>query len=86
MAQNIRITVTPDIEKALDLLRKATSSTLNTTELIKFAIGKTAATIQANKLNYTYPSPIESRYILADGLNKSVVDNDLDNFSDPIDK
>ncbi|HUD45120.1 MAG TPA: hypothetical protein VMR41_06255 [Patescibacteria group bacterium] len=39
MAQNIRITITPDIEKALKILRESTFGTLNTTELIKMAIG-----------------------------------------------
>ena len=39
MAQTIRITITPDIEKALYILRQSTLGTLNTTELIKMAIG-----------------------------------------------
>lgn len=39
MAQNIRITITPDVEKALQILRQSTLGTLNTTELIKMAIG-----------------------------------------------
>lgn len=39
MAQNIRLTVTPDIEKALQILRQSTLGTLNTTELIKMAVG-----------------------------------------------
>ena len=39
MAQTIRITITPDVEKALNILRQSTLGTLNTTELIKMAIG-----------------------------------------------
>ncbi len=39
MAQNIRITITPDLERALQILRQSTLGTLNTTELIKMAVG-----------------------------------------------
>ena len=39
MAQTIRITITPDVEKALQILRRSTLGTLNTTELIKMAVG-----------------------------------------------
>lgn len=39
MAQSIRITITPDLEKALQILRQSTLGTLNTTELIKMAVG-----------------------------------------------
>lgn len=39
MAQTIRITITPDVAKALQILRQSTLGTLNTTELIKMAIG-----------------------------------------------
>lgn len=42
MAQTIRITITPDVEKALQVLRQTTLGTLNTTELIKMAIGSFA--------------------------------------------
>jgi|SRR5579871_40371 len=42
MAQNIRITITPDLENALNILRKSTTGTLNTTELIKLAVGELA--------------------------------------------
>lgn len=42
MAQTIRITITPDMEKALQILRKSTLGTLNTTELIKMAVGSFA--------------------------------------------
>ncbi len=47
MAVNIRITITPEIEKALAKLRLITAGTLNTTELIKYAIGK-AATLETS--------------------------------------
>lgn len=39
MAQTIRITITPDVEKALQILSQSTMGTLNTTELIKMAVG-----------------------------------------------
>lgn len=42
MAQTIRLTITPEIEKALQTLRHATMGTLNTTELIKMALGEAA--------------------------------------------
>lgn len=44
MTQTIRITVTPDLEKALQILRQSTLGTLNTTELIKMAVGSFANT------------------------------------------
>jgi hypothetical protein len=50
MAQTIRITITPDIEKALQILRKSTLGTLNTTELIKMAVGSFAK-IKSSSLN-----------------------------------
>lgn len=39
MAQTVRLTITPDLENALRILEKSTLGTLNTTELIKMAIG-----------------------------------------------
>lgn len=42
MAQTIRLTITPDLEKALHILRQSTLGTLNTTELIKLAVGEIA--------------------------------------------
>jgi len=42
MAQTIRLTITPDLEKALQILRQSTLGTLNTTELIKMAVGSFA--------------------------------------------
>lgn len=51
MAQTIRITITPDVEKALQILRQSTLGTLNTTELIKMAIGGFAKIKTANTLN-----------------------------------
>lgn len=42
MVQTIRLTITPELEKALQILRQATLGTLNTTELIKMAIGSFA--------------------------------------------
>lgn len=42
MPQTIRLTITPEIEKALQVLRQETMGTLNTTELIKKTIGEFA--------------------------------------------
>lgn len=39
MAQTVRLTITPDLEIALQILNKSTMGTLNKTELIKMAIG-----------------------------------------------
>lgn len=39
MAQTIRITITPELEKALQILRQSTLGALNSTELIKMAVG-----------------------------------------------
>ena len=47
MPQTIRLTITGDLEKALDVLRKSTLGTLNTTELIKMAVGGYARSKQA---------------------------------------
>jgi hypothetical protein len=43
MAQTIRLTVTPDLEKALQILRESTLGVLNTTEIVKMAIGSFAS-------------------------------------------
>jgi hypothetical protein len=42
MAHTIRLTITPDLEKAINILRRSTAGTLNTTELIKLAVGELA--------------------------------------------
>src|SRR3990170_5295064 len=42
MAQTIQITVTPDMEKALRVLRQKTMGKFNTAELIKMAVGSFA--------------------------------------------
>lgn len=39
MSQTIRLTITPDLEKALAVLHLSTLGTLNSTELIKMAVG-----------------------------------------------
>ncbi|KKQ74431.1 MAG: hypothetical protein US96_C0032G0010 [Candidatus Woesebacteria bacterium GW2011_GWB1_38_5b] len=39
MPQTIRLTITSDLEKALNILHQSTLGTLNTTELIKMAVG-----------------------------------------------
>jgi len=39
MTQTVRLTVTPELERALQILDRSTMGTLNTTELIKMAIG-----------------------------------------------
>ena len=60
MAQTIRITITPDVEKALQILRQSTLGTLNTTELIKMAIGSFAK-IKAVETNPDEMDGISSR-------------------------
>lgn len=42
MPQTIRITITPDLDEALQTLRLSTMGTLNTTQLIKLAVGSFA--------------------------------------------
>lgn len=42
MPQTIRLTINTDLENALQILRRSTSGTLNTTELIKMAVGEFA--------------------------------------------
>lgn len=55
MVQNIRITITPDLERALNILRHSTTGTLNTTELIKLAVGELA---QIKKAKIVEPDDI----------------------------
>ena len=52
MAQTVRLTITPDVEKALQILRQTTLGTLNTTELIKMAIGSFAKMKATNVANH----------------------------------
>jgi len=47
MPQTIRLTINTDLENALQILRRSTSGTLNTTELIKMAVGEFAQIKQA---------------------------------------
>jgi hypothetical protein len=58
MAQNIRITITPDLERALNILRQSTTGTLNTTELIKLAVGELA---QLKKIKITDPDDVTTQ-------------------------
>ncbi len=58
MPQTIRITITPDVEKALQILRQSTLGTLNTTELIKMAVGGYAK-IKAYDKGHAEMSPDE---------------------------
>src|SRR5258708_32415587 len=58
MPQTIRFTVTPDLEKALNILKRSTTGTLNTTELIKLAIGELA---QLKKRQLVEPDEITSQ-------------------------
>lgn len=58
MAQTIRITITPDVEKALQILRQTTLGTLNTTELIKMAIGSFAK-MKLDLDNIAYPEKLK---------------------------
>ena len=60
MPQTIRITITPDVENALQILRQSTLGTLNTTELIKMAIGGFAK-IKAVETSHDEMDTISSR-------------------------
>lgn len=64
MAQTIRLTVTPDMEKALQILRQSTLGTLNTTELIKMAVGSFAK-MKAGDISGKDITPQEQDYISA---------------------
>ena len=55
MAQTIRLTITPDLEKAITILRRSTTGILNTTELIKLAVGELA---QLKKRQLVEPNEI----------------------------
>lgn len=66
MAHTVRLTITPDLEHALQILHKSTVGTLNTTELIKMAIGEVAKRKESllsenvnNDLTYEDISPNE---------------------------
>jgi hypothetical protein len=60
MAQTIRLTITPDLEKALQILRQSTLGTLNTTELIKMAVGSFAQ-MKTNELTPTELDSLSSQ-------------------------
>lgn len=59
MAQTIRLTVTPDLEKAIDILRRSTTGTLNTTELIKLAVGELAQLKRRQKPDEITPQEMD---------------------------
>lgn len=59
MAQTVRLTITPDLENALRILHKSTMGTLNTTELIKMAIGEEAKRKELENISYKDISPKE---------------------------
>lgn len=63
MAQHIRITITPDLENALNILRRSTTGTLNTTELIKLAVGELAQLKRARATESDEISPVEMNTI-----------------------
>lgn len=86
MAQNIRITITPDLENALNILRRSTTGTLNTTELIKLAVGELA---QLKKAKVTEPDDITSTEMDTIGARlfyewaKEDGSLDIDNIAEP---
>lgn len=59
MAQTVRLTITPDLENALQILHRSTMGTLNTTELIKMAIGGFAQVKQTEATEIPDISPKE---------------------------
>lgn len=59
MAQTIRLTITTDMEKALNVLRETTMGTLTTAELIKMAVGSFAK-IKKRKQEDLTPEEMDS--------------------------
>ena len=59
MAQTIRLTITPDLEKAINILRRSTTGTLNTTELIKLAVGELAQLKRQQKPDEITPQEMD---------------------------
>ena len=79
MAQNVRISINNELEKSLEILRQATMGTLNTTELIKFAVGKAAA-VEKNEQDKDIITFSSEREYLAHEFNKDALDKDFDNI------
>ncbi|MBI4096560.1 MAG: hypothetical protein HY425_02460 [Candidatus Levybacteria bacterium] len=75
MPQTIRITITPDVENALKILRQSTLGTLNTTELIKMAIGGFAK-IKAVETNPDEMDTISSRMFYEWAKEDETLDTD----------
>lgn len=67
MAQTICLTITPELETALSILRRSTSGTLNTTELIKLSVGELAQ-IQEVQSNQMTPE-IMNAFVYANVMN-----------------
>lgn len=65
MAQTVRITLTPELEKALSILRRSTTGTLNSTELIKLAVGELAQIKKIKKAENDELTPDEMDKISA---------------------
>lgn len=80
MVQNVRISINNELEQSLDILRQATLGTLNTTELIKYAIGKAAA-MEKNERNKKALVFSSEREYIAHEMNKDVTEKDLDNIA-----
>lgn len=80
MTQSIRIT---DLENALNILRKSTTRTLNTTELIKLAVGVLA---QLKKAKIAELNPAEMDNIGARLFYEWAKEDgslDMDNIAEP---
>lgn len=83
MSQTIRITITPDVKRALQILRESTLGTLNTTELIKMAIGGFAK-IKATNVSEEDITPAELDRISAQLFHKWAKEDgtlEVDNIS-----
>lgn len=81
MAQTIRLTITPELEKALKILRQSTSGTLNTTELVKLAVGEFAQLKAGNDI-----SPAELDLVSAQSFQQWAKEDgslEVDNIAHP---
>ena len=59
MAQTVRLTITTELQNALNILKQSTTGTLNTTELIKLAVGELAQIKKEKKAESSDITPQE---------------------------
>ena len=80
MAQTIRLTITSDLEKALQILRQSTLGTLNTTELIKMAVGSFAQ-LKGNDMSLNETDAMSSRLFYEWSIEDKTLN--IDNIAHP---